>query len=322
MSTVLISAFSDDREVAPRVVAALRARGARCVLFPADLYPSPGLQLSLRFPRGGSLKVEGEALDLAEVDAIWLRRAGVGQRAVLALDPEHRAATREEATRTFSGMLDVFQGFLLDPPERWRGASKVRQLALAPQVGLVVVPTLITSDPEEARSFIEENPGGVVAKMLHDVRVQQGEAEATVYTNRIRAEDVEALDGLVWCPMQLQALVERVVELRVIAVGRRVWAGALKVEEGQVDWRRTGARDLRRWQPWTLPAEVEAAVLAMQARLGLNYGAYDFIVRPSGEHVFLEVTPTGEWFWLQDVLGFAIAEELAELLMGRRERIV
>lgn len=322
MPTVLISALSDDHEVVPRVAAALCTRGARCVHFPVDLYPSPGLQLSLRFPQGGSLKMEGEAIDLAEVDAIWLRRAVVGQRAVLALDPEHRAATREEANRTFSGMLDTFPGFLLDPPDRWRGASKVRQLVLAPEVGLVAAPTLITSNPDEARSFIDANPGGVIAKMLHDVRVQQGDTEATVYTNRIRAGDVDALEGLVWCPMQLQALVERDVELRVIVVGRRVWAGALKVEEGQVDWRRTGARDLRQWRPWTLPTEVEAAVLAMQARLGLNYGAYDFIVRPSGEHVFLEVTPTGEWFWLQDVLGFPIAEEIAELLLGRRERSV
>ena len=111
MPTVLIAALSDDHAVAPRVAAALRARGARCLPFPVDGFPSPELQLSLHFPTGGRLKIQGEVFDLAEVDAIWLRRAVVGQRAVLALDPEHRAATREEANRTFSGMLDIFPGF-------------------------------------------------------------------------------------------------------------------------------------------------------------------------------------------------------------------
>ena len=33
--------------------------------------------------------------------------------------------------------------------------------------------------------------------------------------------------------------------------------------------------------------------------LGLRFGAIDFIRTPEGEHVFLEVNPSGEWGMLE-----------------------
>jgi hypothetical protein len=70
-----------------------------------------------------------------------------------------------------------------------------------------------------------------------------------------------------------------------------------------------------------LPQNVRDGVIAMQRQLGLNYGAYDFIVEPTGHHVFLEVNPQGEWFWLQRWPGVPIAEAIADTLLGDAPRI-
>lgn len=51
-------------------------------------------------------------------------------------------------------------------------------------------------------------------------------------------------------------------------------------------------------------------------RLGLVYGAFDFIRTPGGELVFLEVNPTGEWAWLEDMLGFPMRDAFIQLFYG------
>ncbi|ATB42832.1 hypothetical protein CYFUS_008311 [Cystobacter fuscus] len=54
------------------------------------------------------------------------------------------------------------------------------------------------------------------------------------------------------------------------------------------DWRREGVALLDAWRPYTLPEPVHTRVLKLMDALGLNYGAFDFIVTPEGRHVFLE----------------------------------
>ena len=34
--------------------------------------------------------------------------------------------------------------------------------------------------------------------------------------------------------------------------------------------------------------------------LGILFGAFDFIVTPEGEHVFLEVNPAGQFLWVEE----------------------
>ena len=49
--------------------------------------------------------------------------------------------------------------------------------------------------------------------------------------------------------------------------------------------------------------------------LGLVFGAIDLICTPSGEHVFLEVNPGGEWGMLERDLGLPIADAIARALL-------
>ena len=55
-------------------------------------------------------------------------------------------------------------------------------------------------------------------------------------------------------------------------------------------------------------------------RLDLNYGAIDIIVTPDGRHVFLEINPVGEFFWLELRPGFAISDAIADVLLGKCAR--
>jgi hypothetical protein len=52
----------------------------------------------------------------------------------------------------------------------------------------------------------------------------------------------------------------------------------------------------------------------------LNYGAVDLIVTPDGRHVFLEVNPVGEFFWLEQYPGLPVSDAIADVLLGLSPR--
>jgi glutathione synthase/RimK-type ligase-like ATP-grasp enzyme len=138
-----------------------------------------------------------------------------------------------------------------------------------------------------------------------------------VYTNRVREEDLAGADALRHCPMVFQELISKAYELRVIWVAGKVFAASLDASgtsRGHTDWRRA-APDECRWHKSQLPNEVVTSLRTLMSELGLVFGAVDLICTPSGEHVFLEVNPGGEWGMLERDLELPISEAIAEALL-------
>lgn len=48
----------------------------------------------------------------------------------------------------------------------------------------------------------------------------------------------------------------------------------------------------------------------------LMFGAFDFIVTPRNEWVFLEVNPNGQWLWLERSLNLNISQKIVEYLIS------
>ena len=62
------------------------------------------------------------------------------------------------------------------------------------------------------------------------------------------------------------------------------------------------------------PADVLAGVRQFMDRMGLVYGALDFVIGPDGTWTFLEVNPGGQFGWLQMHTRLPMTETLAGLL--------
>ena len=82
-----------------------------------------------------------------------------------------------------------------------------------------------------------------------------------------------------------------------------------------IDWRQTGNEQLPHF-PETLPSNVTNRLLQMMDALGLQFAAIDMIQTPAGEYVFLEVNPSGQWLWLDDMLCLGISDAVTEWLGG------
>jgi MvdD family ATP-grasp ribosomal peptide maturase len=324
--TVLIITHSDDNESVALVAESIRKRGGNSFRFDTDRFPTE-VRLVAQYgetPERLSLTDGDATLDLRDVSAIWHRRLNVAGGLPVEMDAQLRQASRGEARATVMGMLASLDAFRMDAePLIRRAENKQLQIRIARESGLDTPRTLITNDPEAVRAFARTCERGMVTKMLSSFAIYEGDAEKVVFTNPVTAKDLDALDGLRLCPMTFQEQVSKRLELRVTIVGRRVLAAAIDSqasERAAHDWRRDGVRLVDAWQPYTLPPEVEEKLLRLMDYFNLNYGAADFIVTPEGRHVFLEVNPAGEFFWLEHRPGLPISEAIADVLLGLAKR--
>jgi len=321
--SVLIITHTNDNDSIDRVAAAIREMGHQAVRFDTDLFPTE-IRLAAHVDGGGDRLIlrlpDGTETDLSKVTAVWYRRFSPGGGIPGDLDKQLRDASLQETRRTLVGLFASLDAFWIDPFETVKHAmNKQLQLKIARQMGLSIPDTLTTNDPAAVRRFADAHPDGIVTKMLSSFAVYDEEGnENVVFTNPVAAADLEEMEGLGLCPMTFQENVPKDVELRVTVIGRRVFAASIASqteERATHDWRREGAKMIDRWQVHELPGELEERLLGLCDRLGLNYGAIDLILTPDGRYVFLEINPSGEWFWLEHYPGFPLARTLAEVLV-------
>lgn len=321
---VLIVTRSDDNRCIETVSAALRARNVEPLRLNTDRYPD-AVRLSTSYGDGERrvLETEEARFDLNELDAVWYRRfhAGAGLPASLG---DTLSASMQETRRTLFGTIAALPCFHLDPLESVRATDhKELQLRRASALGLDIPRTLFTNNPSEVRAFHDAIGGDMITKMQHSFAIYRTGVENVVFTNTVGPDDLDDLEGLRYCPMTFQERLDKRLELRVTVVGQTVMSAAIdsqRRKDTAIDWRRDGVGLLDDWEPYQLPAEIEAKLLALTAQFGLNYAACDFILTPDGRHVFLEINAVGEFFWLEMTPGLPISEAIADLLAGRASR--
>jgi MvdC family ATP-grasp ribosomal peptide maturase len=318
---VLLLTHSGDFYTIDLVSQSLARRGVRPIRFNTDLFPS-SIKLSAHAgdERTAHFSTEaGEQIVAAEVRAVWARKLW-SPRMANDLDERYRSMCVDESIAALEGFLDALHDarWVNDLQRQHAAENKQRQLRLATRAGLRVPRTLVTNDPAAARQFFAETDGQTVAKLLRPIAVSMDAVKPFVYTNRVREEDLAGAESLRHSPMVFQELITKACELRVAYVAGETFAGALDASgtsRGYTDWRRVAPEECR-WQKAQLPTEVASGLHAFMLELGLVFGAVDLICTPSGEYVFLEVNPGGEWGMLERDLGLPISKAIAEALLA------
>ena len=325
--SILIITHSDDNECVTRVAEAIARKGRHIIRFDTDRYPTD-VRLSAYYGRPGDERLtltndDGE-FDLREVTAVWHRRLSFGAQLPAGLDQQLRHASIGEASAAAHGMLASLKAFRMDHLHHIRHAeNKQLQLQVARELGLDTPRTLTTNDPTAARAFAQSCEGGIVTKMLSSFAIYDEGKELVVFTNPVQPEDLADLSGLRLCPATFQELLSKSLEIRVTVVGQRVMSAAVDSQisaRATHDWRRDGVRMIHDWKPYQLPLDVEEKLLRLMDYFSLNYGAIDIILTPDRRHAFLELNPSGEFFWLERTPGLPISDAIADVLLGHSPR--
>ena len=325
--SILIITHSADNESVTRVIDYVARHGGHAIRFDTDRYPVD-VRLTAYYDSSGderlTLTNEAGDFDLREVESLWHRRISFGAGLPAGLDKQLRLASIGEASVAAHGMLASLKAFRMDHLHHIRHAeNKQLQLQVARDLGLDLPRTLTTNDASAVRAFAESCENGMVTKMLSSFAIYEEGKEFVVFTNPVKLEDLADLSGLRLCPATFQESLPKSLEIRATVVGHRIMSAAVDSqisERATHDWRRDGLSMLQDWRPYQLPLEVEDKILRLMDYFSLNYGAIDIILTPGGKHVFLELNPCGEFFWLERSPGLPISDAIADLLLGHSPR--
>ncbi len=144
----------------------------------------------------------------------------------------------------------------------------------------------------------------------------QGAETFACYTVCIAEKDLVADELLESTPGIFQEVVPKAFEIRLTMMGSQPFAAKIlsqETGEGRLDWRRAYAE--LRMEPLQLPAELIAAVRQLMARLNLVFGCLDFIVRPDGEYVFLEVNQQGQFLFVEEYADLPLLDSFCDFLL-------
>ena len=259
------------------------------------------------------LVLEPRTLRFEDLTAVWYRRA-------IHPTPNPHLTTAEQSF-VAGELRHLATGLVLNPKLVWvnpidkvfLAEHKLYQLQVARAAGLPVPRTLVSRNIEELQRFVASNEAGTICKPIFHGLYVDGASKFSVYTRRV-SSDAFDVDSVRACPVFLQQEIPRMADVRATFIGPHCFVADITGDKQLIDWR--DPQCSVRYSVSSLGEDVEAKCRLVLNRLGLLYGAFDFIRTPKDELVFLEVNPTGEWAWLEDRLGFSMRDAFVKLFYG------
>lgn len=259
------------------------------------------------------IKIGRRSLDFTQIRSVWYRRAIHPVPSTL-LPWNERVFVAGELRHLAMGLILNPDILWVNPIEKVSvGENKLFQLQLAKKLGFCTPRTIVSNDPSVLRKFVNKcEPGAICKPIFHGLFFDDRD-KYSIYTRRILADSIDAA-GVDACPILLQEEVERQSDIRVTFIADQCFVAEVHGNVGLIDWRDPSVS--ARFSPSQIDESTRTKCRLMLSELGLVYGAFDFIKRPNGELVFLEINPTGEWAWLEDQLDFPMRATFIRLFFG------
>lgn len=312
---ILLVSHPGDDHLAP-VQNELGRMGRQSFLLDTSQLPVSTAMYAAHSPRRDERRLrlpDGAWVDLGSCRSGWWRRALPPTPDPRITDPVQSAWAANETFEALSGFWEALPIAWVSPPRVIeKTMMKTWQLPAAREAGLEIPDTLITSDPEAARRFIDGvGLGKVVCKAFSATPEHWRE------TRLVTETEYAVLDRVAAAPVIFQEFVPAEVDLRITVVGEEFFPAAIHSQDlpYPLDFRLyldSGQGVLIK--PAELPREVQAGLRALLKSAGLRYGAIDMRRTPDGRHVFLEINPAGQWRFVEDATQQPITAALARLL--------
>lgn len=271
--------------------------------------------------RGFEIEVaSGEWLSLDEVGVVWVRRPGFFHAPWGTPTDSLTRFINLESRAFLRGFWQCAPCPLVNPPlQAGYAGLKAVQLATAHRLGFKVPRTYMGNQPAAVHRLWRQTGGHMVVRGYTQGAVGlPGGEERGMATSVVRDADLADQASIGACPSIWQGCVDKDVEIRATVLGDEVLAAEIHSQQSDKtrhDWRNYDLENTPH-HPHALPDEVKHRCAALVRELRLYYGAIDLVLTPGGDYVFLEINPSGQWAWLQDLCVLPIAEAHCRLFLG------
>jgi len=270
-----------------------------------------------------------DGVRLDNVRGVWYRKPTNIEAGELRVD-SHFADYSAQALRAhYVQLLSAFPNALWvsDYFALGRGGNKTLQLDVAKRIGFRVPATLITSDAQRAREFIESQDGGCIVKPYDSHSTYSKELPKSFLTTKVDRHTLPDLTNLSLAPAIFQQAIDAAYDVRVTVVGAKAFAAkihtkGLRADSPVRDWRVgyfQGEVIVESYKDF--PEDVARLCALHVKRLGLTFSAIDLVADRQGQLWFLENNPNGQWAFIEEESGLPIGKALADLLSGKEQPV-
>ncbi len=250
----------------------------------------------------------GRKFSSSQVKAVWYRRP------VPVLYKEFGDKgldeyVRKELETVLWGMYFTMRDALWinDPVKNRVASNKILQIKAAKEMGFHVPRTLITNDPRKIMDYFPSDSSLALKSISTASLYDTGRRDyVPLFTRRVSKDYVlENGDSVRNYGVFLQEFIEKEYDIRVVVLGREVFAFAIhsnEKEETKEDFRTLNPVQLKH-EFIRLPSDVEEKVKRFVDAFGLVFSSMDLILSKDGRYYFIENNPNGQWLWLQEMTG-------------------
>ena len=239
-----------------------------------------------------------------EVYSIYYRKPMLPD--LSAFHPQYHGMIQRDIISIINGIVDSFHGKVLTRPSILRKTeNKIFQLLYASENDWLIPQSYIGNCKEKTTEF-RETPS--IIKPLTTGKTY-GKGEWELYQTSIFKGISEEI-GLT--PVYLQSYIPKQFEVRITIIEQNVYPVRIDTEN-KVDWRADYQN--HKYTVINCPDYIVEKCCKMMKDYELQFGAFDFVVTPENEWVFLEVNPNGQWLWLEQSLNLDISKKITEYLV-------
>ena len=268
-------------------------------------------------------KTTGLELNEENLEVVWDRRPELPKELLI----DGNETINKHNLKEAAGFLRFFRSYISNIPSIGSiiydnfADSKMQQLFYATSVGFIVPHTCFSNRQTDILRMAKNYKEIVLKSIESDGFIDcDSDKEYTFYSQKVSYKEIANAprEAFIQTVSYVQEYIPKAFELRVTVVAKKVFACKIESQhladdEGKIDWRQGYEHGLR-YKPYDLPDDIAQKCISFLNKMRLNFGAFDFIVTPSGEFVFLECNPNGQWLWIEMETGLKISEAIADAL--------
>lgn len=310
---ILIASTSLDRATWGIVAEELSRRGHEVAVYQADKVALGIIPMDIILNDNGLLmRYDNKHLYLNEVGAAWYRRSAFFSDSTQ--DPAKQIGLDAERKSIQASIwAEIPEKAWLNSPNNIQQADrKLQQLKLAHSLGFTVLPTVVSN---QWGTILNDLPKSIVYKPSHPLLYENGQFKSVFTTLFQNDEETLPLTSNPF-PGLWQAYSAKKREWRITVVGDESFDAAIYTSaDAKDDWRKH-QNDISKvtFRRETFPQAQKEKCFQYLGKLGLKFGAFDFIEDEEGQIVFLECNPNGQYGWLEQSLALPISKAIASEL--------
>lgn len=216
----------------------------------------------------------------------------------------YRSMISRDIISLINGIVDDFSGKVLTKPSLLRKTeNKTFQLLYARRHNIAMPESYIGN-----HNPFDNIEGLMIIKPLTTGKITVAERTEIYQTSYIN----KALGDISLTPIYVQHYTEKAYEVRLTYIDGIIFAVRIDSPD-KLDWRKNYAK--LTYSLIECPVFIKNMCCALMRDWNLHFGAFDFIVLPTDEWIFLEVNPNGQWLWIEHELKIPISNYIIKYLI-------